>query len=68
VSGGDDAAPVEVQLAIGRLLRMMSRPERPGDLDDYHACRSIILDASPVPVEDYRPNYARDRRRGAAGQ
>lgn len=55
-----------VQLAIGRIFRMMSRPEQPGDVADYYRCRSIILNASPEPI-DTRPNWIRDRHKGAAG-
>ena len=58
--------PLEVRLAIGCMLRMMARPPQPGDEDVYHKCRSIILDADEgVTVPDYRPNWARDRLKGA---
>lgn len=55
-------------LAFGRILRLASRPERPGDIQEYWRCRSIILDelgANPSP--DYRPNYVGDRLKGAQG-
>lgn len=58
--------PPEVRLALGRLFSIMSRPHRPGDEDVYHRCRAIVLDASETPPDD-RPNYARDRLKGAAG-
>ena len=32
-----------VELAIGRIFRMMSRPVEPGDVAEYERCRSIIL-------------------------
>lgn len=60
------ATPPEVALALGRLFRMMSRQAQPGDAEDYFRCRSIVLDASPEPV-DNAPNYVRDRNKGAAG-
>jgi len=59
--------PPEVQLALGRIFRLLSRPFQEGDLEEYHRCRSIILDASPEPQEDHRPNWVRDRLRGAQG-
>jgi hypothetical protein len=57
-----------VALALGRIFRMGSRPTQPGDIEEYERCRAIILDAiDPPPFIDYRPNYARDRNSGAAG-
>jgi hypothetical protein len=54
-----------VSLAIGRIFRLGSRPEQPGDAAEYQRCRSIVLDnAGPCPV-DHSPNYARDYGRGA---
>jgi len=58
--------PLEVKLALGRLFRMMSRPERPGDGEDYAACRSIIMGSVEPPAE-YSPCYQRDRLKGARG-
>jgi hypothetical protein len=55
-----------VPLALGRLFAMMMRPYQPGDEDTYHAIRSIVLDATEPPP-DHRPNWARDRLKGAAG-
>lgn len=37
--------PPRVQLAIGRIFRLASRPEEPGDAASYEECRAIILDA-----------------------
>lgn len=62
--------PQEVQLAIGRLFRMLSRPEKPGDVKAFYACRDIVMnaaDASGRVYEDKRQNWARDRRKGAQG-
>ena len=55
-----------VNLAMGRIFRIMSRPYKPGDVAEYERCRSIILDLSEAP-EHYAPNYARDRLKGAQG-
>lgn len=52
-------------LAVGRILRLASRPSRPGDVEEYERCRAVIMDASDPPAPDYRPNYARDRGRGS---
>lgn len=58
------------ELALGRILRLASRPARPGDIAEYLRCRSIILDT----LEDAgfsqatdTPNWSRDRGRGAQG-
>lgn len=32
--------------AIGRLFLIASRPEQPGDVETYYACRTAILDAA----------------------
>ena len=59
-----------VRLAMGRLLRMMTRPNQPGDDDDYHRCRAIILDAAEaggLDMKDNRPSWVRDRLKGAQG-
>ncbi len=47
-----------IELALGRIFRMGSRPTQ--------RCRAIILDARD-PIPGYTPNYARDRNRGAQG-
>jgi hypothetical protein len=54
-------------LAIGRIFGMMQRPNQPGDVEEYERCRSIILNAIGDRTPDWAPNYARDRRLGAAG-
>jgi hypothetical protein len=55
-----------VNLAIGRILRIMSRPALPGDVAEYERCRGLILDLCES-VADYAPNFARDRLKGAQG-
>lgn len=55
-----------VQMAIGRILWLASRPEHPGDIAEYERCRAFILDLSEAP-DDRAPNYQRDRLRGAQG-
>jgi hypothetical protein len=54
-------------LAIGRILRIASRPFQEGDLEEYDRCRGIVLDASEHVQAPYTPNYARDRNKGAQG-
>lgn len=55
-----------VHLAIGRIFRLASRREQPGDTAEYERCRAVILDASELR-EDRAPNFARDRLKGAQG-
>jgi hypothetical protein len=56
------------QLALGRIFRLASRPAQPGDIEEYHRCRAIILDAlEPSDTPDYILNWARDRLKGAQG-
>jgi hypothetical protein len=55
------------QLAMGRIFRLMSRPTQPGDVEEYERCRAIVMSASEPRQPNYVPNYARDRRCGAAG-
>jgi hypothetical protein len=57
-------------LAIGRILRIASRPAMEGDIEEFYRCRAIILDAADgtdVSFRDNSPNWIRDRMRGAAG-
>jgi hypothetical protein len=58
-----------VELALGRILRMASRPTQSGDVAEYYRCRSLILDAleGTFPAADNAPCYVRDRNRGAQG-
>ena len=58
--------PPEVQLAIGRLVLMLSRPEQPGDIETFHKIRAIVLDSADCRT-DYRPNYVAQRMTGAQG-
>jgi len=63
-----------VNLAIGRIFLLASRPEQAGDIADYERCRSIILNALDPDMQTHRAvmasthNVARDRGKGAAGQ
>lgn len=59
--------PAEVQLALGRIFRLMSRPAQPGDMAAYEAARALVLEASGEVAPPYRPNWIRDRGRGAGG-
>ena len=56
-----------IELAIGRILRIVSRPTQPDDVEEYERCRALILDLSDSPSPDYSPSYARDRLKGAQG-
>jgi hypothetical protein len=55
------------ELALGRILKMASRPSQPGDVEEYERCRAIILDMSEPQSPGWAPNYARDRKLGAQG-
>lgn len=63
--------PVEVQMAIGRVLRMMQRPTEPGDIEMYYKCRNIVMDyaqeSGMIIDSGYRANYTRDHLLGAQG-
>ena len=54
------------KLAMGRIFRLMSRTEQPGDVAEYERCRAIIMTDAPEFI-DTRPNFARDRNNGAIG-
>lgn len=60
------------QLAIGRVLRICSRPYQEGDEKAYWEARSVLLDCAPIALgrvpDDHRPNWVRDRNRGAQGE
>lgn len=57
-----------VNIALGRIFLLGSRPEQPGDVSDYLRCRSVILDVlDPPPFVDRAPDYGRDRLKGAQG-
>lgn len=63
-----DGPSTLAELALGRIFLLGSRPFQPGDIEEYERCRAIVLDAvgRDMPA-DYKPNYARDRLRGAQG-
>ena len=69
--GCEDGRPVmdsTVSLALGRIFRLLSRPEQPGDIAAYERCRVVVLTAIDPPLfVDRAVNYARDREKGAAG-
>ena len=58
-----------VELALGRIFRMMSRPAQPGDVAEYERCRCLVLDNLPPSsmLDHYEPCYVRDRLKGAQG-
>lgn len=56
-----------IELAIGRILRLASRPARPGDVHEYFRCRDLIEDLTPPVKPAYQFNRARDRNKGAQG-
>ena len=53
-----------VNLAIGRIFRIMSRPYKDGDKEEYERCRKIILDLEPDQGDSLahlpEHNYGRD--------
>lgn len=63
--------PAEVQMAIGRIFSLMSRPEQPGDVEQYEKARRVVLafadDEGRSSEPSYQFNYARDRLCGAQG-
>lgn len=56
------AMPQEVQLAIGRLFRMLMSEPSASDVADFHNCREIIMNAAESHgmknAGPYQPNYA----------
>lgn len=56
-----------VNLAIGRIFLLGSRPEKDGDVAQYLRCRAIILDLVE-PGPDTSICFARDYGKGAQGQ
>lgn len=54
------------RLAFGRIMRLASRPTQPGDVEDYYRCREILM-AGAGEFIDTRPNWIRDRNKGAQG-
>jgi hypothetical protein len=56
----DSEERTAVTLAIGRLFRILSRPHRPGDEEQYERCRSVVM--AHVETKSYEPNIAAVRR------
>jgi hypothetical protein len=54
------AMPAEVQMALGRIFRLMSRPARDGDIQQYAMARKVILDAAEARGMDISAGYAHD--------
>ena len=63
-----------INLALGRIFRLASRPEQPGDGAEYERCRSLILNALDPDMTIHNAVMAqqhdvgRDRMKGAQGQ
>lgn len=64
----DAEKAVAVRCALGRMFSILMRPYRDGDDDEFSRCRSVVFDCSDAPPPDRRPDWARDRLKGAAGQ
>ena len=48
------------ELALGRIFRICSRPEQPGDVKEYERCRKIIMDVSrEAKKRTYSHQYTR---------
>lgn len=66
-----DEANQTMQLALGRLFRLLSRPEQDGDIEQFYRCRGAIMEAAAVigiSGTTYQPSVVRDRGTGAQGQ
>lgn len=53
------------KLALGRLLALVSRPSRPGDVEQYEMCRAVIMGANEGRVPDYTPPQTHAAYEGA---
>lgn len=63
-----EGIPPHVQLALGRIFRLMSRPALPGDVERYEEARRAALSDVPLDVAlAYAPSWVRDRNKGASG-
>jgi hypothetical protein len=56
--------PVEVQMALGRIFALMSRPFQEGDVEQYEKARGVVLDCGwdryeQVRIQDRREFMAR---------
>ncbi len=56
-----------VEMAIGRIFRIMSRPYKKGDEEQYEEARNVVMSILGDRGEYFTVNYARDRNKGAAG-
>jgi hypothetical protein len=60
-----------MEMALGRIFLLGSRPTQPGDIEQYEKARHALLtayDEAPFEVErDYSPNWAKERLNGAQG-
>ena len=58
-----------VAMALGRIFGMMQREARAGDVEEYERCRALVMGALGADTDAMasRANWARDRKRGAAG-
>lgn len=66
-----DAKELEAakRLAFGRIMRMASRPTRPGDVEEYYRCRAILMtDAPDSAFVDTRPSLAKHHGKGDVSQ
>ncbi len=61
----DEDARKITELAIGRILRLGSRPTQQGDIAEYERCRSLILDNSES-LEGNGQNWTRDNESSPA--
>ena len=59
--------PREVQMALGRIFKLMSRPTQPGDVEQYEAARRVVMAHAGDVTPDWVPDYGRDRLKGAQG-
>ena len=52
-------AKTTINLSIGRILRMASRPSQEGDITEYYKCKAIIEEALEyIDFEKSQQNYA----------
>lgn len=49
------AEQTTVELAIGRIFRMGSRPTQPGDAAEYERCRAIVMSILGGDEDAHRP-------------
>jgi hypothetical protein len=60
----DSQAKKVMELSFGRILKLGSRPEQPGDIEDYEKAKGVFLDAAEYlgikNPKDTGISYARD--------